>query len=175
MSEMDGKVTEIAGRQFRIVKKGLDEAEVSAFISGLINRNDELANKLSHLNSLTKLAEKVVVNAEDQARIIIIETEKKADAEATTIIARAEEEARAKAEEIAAEAEEEAKAKTERIIAEAQQRAEKGAREKISLAEQQAWIIMKAAKGEVETIELSKAGGSTEIIAASSPTEEGCD
>lgn len=175
MSEMDDKVSEIGRRRFRIVKNGLDEAEVSAFISRLINRNGELANKLGHLHSLTKLAEKVVINAEDQARIIIIEMEKKANRKATTIIARAEDEARAKAEGIAAEAEEEAKARTERIIAEAQQRAEKSAREKISLAEQQAWIIMKAAEGEVETTELSRADRLTEILDDSSLTEEDYD
>ena len=98
MSEIDDKVAEVGGLQFKLVKNGLDVAEVAAFISSLINQNEELAYKLGHLHSLTKLAEKVVVNAEEQASSIIIETKEKASAEATTIIARAEEEARAKAE-----------------------------------------------------------------------------
>ena len=175
MSEVDDKVAEIGGRQFRIVKNGLDVAEVSAFISSLIDRNDELTHKLGHLHSLTKLAEKVVVNAEEQARNIVIETEKKASAEATILITKAEEEARAKTEGIASKAKEEAKAKAEKIVAEAQKRAEKGAQERISLAEQRARNIIKAAVEEVEAIKLLRVAESTEIQHDSSSTEEGCD
>jgi len=175
MSEIDDSMIEIGGRQFRIVKNGLDVAEAAAFIHSLIDRNEELASKLGHLHSLTKLAEKVVVNAEDQARGIVIETEKKANAEATIIIARAEEGARAKAEEITARAEKEAKERAERIIAEAQQGAATNAHEKISLAEQQARNIIQAVKEELKAIKFLGTDGFTQTRDDSSSTEEGCD
>jgi len=167
MATIDGKVKGIWAQQFSIVKNGLDEAEVSAFIGRLIDQNNDLANKLEHLHSLTKLAAKTVIEAEEQAKGIKIETEKKAKARATTIITRAEGEAKAKAKRITTKAEEKARAKAgrittkaeekargeaERIIAEAQQRAEVSAQEKVSLAEQQAQNIIRAAEEKAEAI-----------------------
>jgi len=167
MVTIDGKVKGIWAQQFSIVKNGLDEAEVSAFIGRLMDQNNDLANKLEHLHSLTKLAEKTVSEAEEQAKGIKIETEKKAKARATTIITRAEGKAKAKAKRITTKAEEKAKAKAgrittkaeekargeaERIIAEAQQRAEVSAQEKVSLAEQQAQNIIRAAEEKAEAI-----------------------
>jgi len=122
MVTIDDKVKWIRGQQFSIVENGLDETEVSAFVGRLIDQNNDLANKLEHLHSLTKLAEQTVVEAEEQAKDIKIEIEKQARAEA------------------------------ERIIAEAQQRAKLSAQEKVSLAEKQAQDILKEAteKAEVE-------------------------
>ena len=135
MVTIGGKVKEIWAQQFSIVKNGLHEAEVSAFIGSLIDQNNDLANKLGHLHSLTRLAEKTVVEAEEQAKRINIETKRKAEARAITIITRAEEKAKAEA---------------ERIITEAQQRAEVSAQEKVALAEQQAQGIIRAAEEKAE-------------------------
>ncbi len=150
MVTIGGKVKELWGQQFSIVKNGLHEAEVSAFIGRLIDQNNDLANKLGHLHSLTRLAEKTVVEAEERAKRIDIETKKKAEARAITIITRAEEKARARAERIITEAEEKAEAAAERIIAEAQQQAEASAQEKVAFAEQQAQDIIRAAEGKAE-------------------------
>ena len=43
---------ELWGRKFRIVNKGLDEAEVSAFVSSLTGQDNGLAEKLEHFDSL---------------------------------------------------------------------------------------------------------------------------
>lgn len=131
MATMNATVTEITGRELGIVKDGMDEAEVFTFIGSLIDQNSDLADKLEYLNSLTKLAERTVIIAEEQAKSIKMETEKKARAKAATIIARAEEKAKAEA---------------ERIIAEAQESAEESAQEKVLLAEQQAQDIIEAAQ-----------------------------
>jgi len=43
---------ELWGRKFRIVDSGLDEAEVSAFVSSLAEQDNGLADKLKHIDSL---------------------------------------------------------------------------------------------------------------------------
>ncbi len=152
-----GKVKEIWGQQFSIVKNGLHEAEVSAFIGRLIDQNNDLANKLGHLHSLTRLAEKTVVEAEEQAKGINIETKRKAEARAITIITRAEEKAKAVA---------------ERIIAEAQQRAEVSAQEKVAFAEQQAQGIIRAAEEKAEAIKTPAKEEANKIIAEAKQKSE---
>ncbi len=139
MATKNGKVKEIWGRQFSIVKNGLNEAEVFSFISRLIDQNNALSDKLEHVDSLKKLAEKAVIQATQQAesikreaaeaanekvRAIVIQAEENGKAEAERIIAEAERSAldrMAAAEQLAQDmlikAEEEAKAQAERIIA----------------------------------------------------------
>ena len=46
-----GRIEELFGRKFSIVKNGLDEVEVSSFIANLINQNDDLAKKLQCFKS----------------------------------------------------------------------------------------------------------------------------
>ena len=158
------EVKEICGRKFRVVDSGLDEAEVAAFIGSLMDKNNELASKGEHLQSLTRLLEKVVLKAQEEADSISTEAEKKANARANTVIAKAEEEARARAEMTIAKAKEKAKTEAEGIITEAQQRAEKGAQEKISLAEQQAREIVKAAEEKVEAIKVPAEKEASRIV-----------
>ncbi len=67
MTEKNDSTTEIAGQQFRVVKIGLDADEVSDYIRVLLDRNSDLHSRLEHLHSLRRLAEKVVIRAEDQA------------------------------------------------------------------------------------------------------------
>ena len=46
---------QIAGRDFDIVKEGLDEVQVEAFATEIISERDDLMRRHEHLNSLTKL------------------------------------------------------------------------------------------------------------------------
>jgi cell division septum initiation protein DivIVA len=78
MSDTGDHVTEICGQQFRVVKRGLDESEVADFISSLLEQNTDLQGRLQHLNSLRRLAEKVVIRAEDQAEKMRREAEERA-------------------------------------------------------------------------------------------------
>ncbi len=95
MDTSDSKTKEIWGRRFKIVKNGLDEAEVVSFVTSLIEQNKELTTKLEHIDTLKKLAEKTVIEAEKQAKDIKAEIEGKAQARAEAILAEAEEKARA--------------------------------------------------------------------------------
>jgi F0F1-type ATP synthase membrane subunit b/b' len=137
MQATSDKVKEIGGQRFRIVKNGLDEAEVLSFISALIQQNNELANKVEHLSALTKLAESTVVEAEKQAKSIRIQTEEEAKAQASSIVAAAEEQAKLEA---------------DKIIAESKQRAEEVAQTRIALAERQAEETIKNAEARVDNV-----------------------
>jgi len=160
MLRRDGKVREIWGRKFKIVRDGLDEAEVFAFVGRLIEQNSELSSRLEHVDSLKRLAENAVIEAAKQAESIKIETSEEANQKAKGIIIQAEEQTKAEAERIIAEAEqssldriaaseqlaqdmlkaaeEEARARAERIIAEAEEKARAQAERIITEAEQQA-------------------------------------
>ena len=137
MDTSDSKIREIWGRKFKIVKNGLDEAEVFSFIGGLIDQNNALASKLEHLDSLTKLAERTVIEANKQAQSIKKEGEEKANASAASIIA---------------EAEEKARKEIDRITSEGERKARQSAQEKIAAAEQQAQSMLTAAEEKAESI-----------------------
>ena len=131
MEIKSGKAKEIWGRKFRIVKNGLDEREVFSFIGSLIDQNREYAKKLEHLDSLVRVAENMIIEADKQAEGIKIEAEEKAGEKAKAIII---------------QAEEQTKAETERIITEA----ERSSQERISAAEQLGRDIVKAAEEKAE-------------------------
>jgi vacuolar-type H+-ATPase subunit H len=135
MQATSDKLKEIGGQKFRIVKNGLDEAEVSSFISALTRQNNELANKLEHLSALTKLAESTVVEAEKQAKSIRMQAEEEAKAQAVSIIGAAEERA---------------KSESDKIIAESKQRAEEVAQTRIASSERQAEETIKNAEAKAE-------------------------
>ena len=137
MDTSDSKIREIWGRKFKIVKNGLDEAEVFSFIGGLIDQNNALASKLEHLDSLTKLAERTVIEANKQAQSTKKEGEEKANAGAASIIA---------------EAEEKARKEIDRITSEGERKARQSAQEKIAAAEQQAQSMLTAAEEKAESI-----------------------
>ena len=137
MDTSDSKTRGIWGRKFKIVKNGLDEAEVFSFIGGLIDQNNALASKLEHLDSLTKLAERTVIEANKQAQGIKKEGEEKANASAASIIA---------------EAEEKARKEIDRITSEGERKARQSAQEKIAAAEQQAQSMLTAAEEKAESI-----------------------
>lgn len=77
-------------------------------------------DKLEHLDSLTKLAERTIVEAEKEAERIRSEIEEQAHSNASNIIAEAEEKAKVEAERIIAEAREEA----QNVLRRAQEKAE---------------------------------------------------
>ncbi len=78
MSDDKGQNAEVCGQPFRVVKWGLDANEVSEFIRGLLDQNSDLQSRLEHLNSLRRLAEKIVIRAEDQAERTKTEAEERA-------------------------------------------------------------------------------------------------
>lgn len=88
-----GAIIELGGSEFRRVKNGLDEAQVTSFINELISQRDTLIQREKHLSSLTKLAEKTVAEADKLAENIKTEAVDQVKAEAAAIIAKAEEEA----------------------------------------------------------------------------------
>ena len=96
-SGKDGAVT-LAGREFKRVKNGLDEAEIKSFIDELIQERDELAQSQHHIASLTKLAETTIVEADRLARQIKAESTEQAKVETAAIIDKAREQAQQAAE-----------------------------------------------------------------------------
>ncbi len=155
MQSTSDKLKEIAGQRFRIVKNGLDEAEVSSFISTLTRQNDELINKVEHLSALTKLAESTVVEAEKQAKSIKMQTEDDAKAQAASIIATAEEQAKLEA---------------DKIIAESKQRAEEVAQTRVALAERQAEQTIKDAEARVDKVKRVAEEDASRIVTAATET-----
>jgi len=83
----------LGGCEFRRVKHGLDEAQVVSFINELISQKDTLVQREEHLSSLTKLAEKLVTEADNLSEEIKTEAIDQGKAEADAIIAKAEEQA----------------------------------------------------------------------------------
>ena len=137
MQATSDKVKEMGGQRFRIVKNGLNEAEVSSFISTLTRQNDELVNKVEHLSALTKLAESTVVEAENQAKSIRMQVEEEAKAQAASIVAAAEEQAKLEA---------------DKIIAKSKQRAEEVAQARVAKAERQAEEMIKNAEARADNV-----------------------
>lgn len=137
MREKTGK--RLFGQDFDIVKEGLDEAQVEAFITKLTNERDRLAENQGHMLSLTKLAERTVVEADKLAEQIKVEADEEARAKATKILAKAEQNAQEFMEQKRSEIIEAANKEAEAIRSKARQEAElfatqqeKAAREAIS-------------------------------------------
>lgn len=149
MSEMDREVTAFPGQKFRKVEKGLDEAEVYSFIANLMEQNYDLLRKLEHLDSLTRLAEKAVMEAGDQAKSMKTEIEAEAHLEAAAIIA---------------EARDKASSEAEGIIAEAKKKAEESAQQ-----------ILRAAKEKAEAGKSPRGGRPVSTLNRRYSTKEGCD
>jgi vacuolar-type H+-ATPase subunit H len=179
MDTSDSKIRELWGRKFKIVKNGLDEAEVFSFIGGLIDQNNALSGKLEHLNSLTKLAERTVIEANNQAQIIKKEVEEKANADAASIIAESEEKAKKEAERITSESEQKARQSAQEKIAAAEEKAESiktnadneanriiaEAKQNAMAIEQQAQEITRAAEQKAESIKINAEKKANKIIA----------
>lgn len=124
-------------------RSGMDE-DLFFFFTSLIEQNAQLAGKLEEIDSLKKLAEETLSEAQKAAEIIKTEAERKAKEEAAAIIAKADEEARAAAQNIIDRAREKAEEEAHKIIAEAKQKAE--------AAERKALEIIRAAEEKAESI-----------------------
>ena len=57
------------GKKFRLVADGLSEKDVASFVDELIEKHQGETQKLSHVDSLHKLAQKTVEDAEKKRRI----------------------------------------------------------------------------------------------------------
>jgi len=117
------------GREFNIVKKGLDEEQVVAFVDDLIAEHK--ASQEASAASPRSVLETTVTDAEQMAPSIKMKAQQEAEAEAERIINQAKQEAKRikEAEQLAAsikmKAQQEAEAEAERIINQAKQEAKR--------------------------------------------------
>jgi len=88
----DGVIA-LGGREFNRVKNGLDEAQVASFIDELTKERDKLAQAQEHIESLNRLAEMTVVEADRLATQVKAEAAEQAKAESVAIIDKAREQA----------------------------------------------------------------------------------
>jgi len=116
-------VVDLAGWELKRVKNGLDETQVASLINELIGERDRLNQRLDHLSSLTKLAERTVTEADRLAEETMTEAVDQAIAEAATLIAKAEAQAQQMIEEKRAEVINIANEQAAAIKAEAEQKA----------------------------------------------------
>ena len=83
------KVVQLCGREFDLVKQGLSQDQVVAFVTELTNQNNVLVKKTERLTFMESLAEKTVAEADKLAASI----RNKSREEATNILQAAEKEA----------------------------------------------------------------------------------
>ena len=95
MAKNGGKenIVELWGHEFSLARNGLDEAQVVPFVNELISERDLLLQRVEHLSTLTKLAEKTIVEADRLAEEIKKEAVDEAKSEAEAILAKADEQA----------------------------------------------------------------------------------
>ena len=111
-------IVELEGREFRKVDGGLDEKQVASFVKELVSERDDLRRQHEevtrqsdtltkneeHLSTLTKLAERTVVEADKIAGETKREATEKAKQDSDAIMAEAREQAKQETEEIRREA-----------------------------------------------------------------------
>jgi len=97
-------VVVLGGHEFKRVKNGLDEVQVTSVINELINERDKLAQSQDHIASLNRLAERAIVEADKLAMQIKTEAAEQAKAESAAIVDKAKEQARQISEKKIAEA-----------------------------------------------------------------------
>ncbi len=83
-------VIELYGREFNIVKSGLAEAQVIAFVNELMEERERLVQRQEHMASLTKLAERTVAEAEKLAEEIKKDSVDQANNEVAKLLSEAE-------------------------------------------------------------------------------------
>jgi len=132
MTKANGRIKDKEEPKPRPDINGLDD-EIATFINSLIEQNAELAGKLAHIDSLSGLADKGMLDAHKEAESILAEAQEKAGAAAQEIVAKAKE-------------------KAEEIVARAKQGAEENVQERLSWAEHKAQEILRAADGEASRI-----------------------
>lgn len=123
-------VIELWGHEFKKAGEGLDRGEVVSFINELMKKHEALLKRTEHLTSLTKLAEKTIVEADTVAKQVKNEAKEQARAEAKAILSEAEEKAQKMVQGKRAEALAKVDQEVEAIKAKAQQEAENMLEEK---------------------------------------------
>ena len=113
----------LGGREFKRVKNGLDEAQVTAVVDELMKERDKLAQSQDHVASLNRLAERAIVEADKLATQIKTEAAEQAKAESAAIVDKAKEQARQMVEKKIAEAAKLANEEANAIKAKAEQEA----------------------------------------------------
>ena len=133
---------EILGREFTIVKNGLDKDEVLSFVESLINRNNDLTDMLENIQPFSAGIEKL--SNDDSVQTGGGEPKKKKEALKRGSLAFSNSEVKAgmKAKDEIADI----------IVSEALQRAQEMVAEKLSLAEQQAKDILETAEDEAREV-----------------------
>jgi len=117
-------IVELWGHEFNVARNGLDEAQVVPFVDELISERDLLFQRVEHLSTLTKLAEKTIVEADRLAEDIKKEAVAEAKTEAKAILAKADEQAQQLVEEKQTEIITAATEEAESIKADAEREAE---------------------------------------------------
>jgi V/A-type H+-transporting ATPase subunit G/H len=143
-------VVELWGHKFKKADDGLDKAEVVSFVDELMNKHEALLKRAEHLSSLTKLAEKTIVEADNIAQQVKSEAEEQAKSEAKTILSEAEEQARSEAKTILSEAEEQAQKLIEEKRAEALARVNREVEAIKAKAQQQAETLLEEKTREIQ-------------------------
>ncbi len=138
------KTRQLWEREFNIVKEGLAEEEVVAFVDNLIAQHE--ASQRDSAASLQSVIKTAVTDAEQIAASIKLKAQTEAEAEANRIISQAKQEARETAQEIERRAEIAAQKETEDILSVATKRAEITEVE----AKQKALLFLLRAREEIE-------------------------
>jgi cell division septum initiation protein DivIVA len=94
MENENAETIELFNRSFKIVKRGLDESEVTAFVKEVMSERDQLLKRQENLTMLTRLYEKTVIEAGELAKQIEKEAREKVQKEANTILTQAHERAK---------------------------------------------------------------------------------
>ena len=140
----------------KIKNDGIADGEVLSFVNELLDQRDTFSQRQEHLLSLTKLAEKTIIEADKLAEDIRREILDKAKADASRITAEAEERAQkvsAEAEERAQKVSAEAEARAQQVIAEAEERAQ----QVIAETEERAQHIIKEKETEIVALATEQA------------------
>jgi vacuolar-type H+-ATPase subunit H len=143
-------VVELWGHKFKKAGDGLDKAEVVSFVDELMKKHEALLKRADHLSSLTKLAEKTIVEADNVAQHVRSEAEEQAKSEAKTILSEAEEQAKSEAKAILSEAEEQAQKLIEEKRAEALARVNREVGAIKAKAQQQAEKLLEEKTREIQ-------------------------
>ena len=143
-------VIQLWGHEFKKAGDGLDKAGVVSFVDELMKKHEALLKRAEHLSSLTKLAEKTIVEADDVAQQVKSEAEEQAKSEAKTILSEAEEQAKSEAKAILSEAEEQAQKIIEEKRAEALARVNREVEAIKAKAQQQAEALLEEKTREIQ-------------------------
>ncbi len=182
-------IAELEGHEFKIVKKGLDKTQVAAFINELVRQRDELISERDellkreeHVLSLTKLAERTVIEADKLTEEIKKEaieqakTEAKIEADKLTEETKREaiEQAKAEADAIIAKVEEQSQEQTRQIYGQLLSQLE-GLKQQVVALEKESEQKLSQTPDKIKVATAEKQSPSTEVPAAPEVSLESAD